>query len=120
MSSKPLRVALFGSFYRGYFTLSELLDLQHSLNGVEIVGVSTDDPTASYVSPDKRVWQYPHTDYEEVMVKQLADANDIDVYRGRVKTAGFYDIFENQWQPDVCYMATFGQLIDKEYSLFLA
>jgi methionyl-tRNA formyltransferase len=117
-SRSPIRVALFGSYYRGFYTLIELLDLQHNLNGIEIVGVASDDPSASFVSPSKRIWQYPHTPYEEVMVQRLATDANIDVYRGRVKTPEFYDILEKQWRPDVCYMATFGQLIDKRIFSF--
>jgi methionyl-tRNA formyltransferase len=110
--SNPLRVAIFGSYYRGYYTLSEVLDLKHNLNGLEIVGVATDDPSASFVSASKRIWQYPHTPYEEVMVERLASSMDIEVYKGKVKSEEFHDLFENKWRPDVCYMATFGQLID--------
>jgi methionyl-tRNA formyltransferase len=106
-----VRVAVFGSFYRGYYVLSELLDpaLQTS---VDIVGVATDDPTHSYVSPQKRVWQYPHTQAEREMVEKLACQAGLDVYKGPVKNPDFYERFEQDWKPDLCIMATFGQRIN--------
>ena len=33
------------------------------------------------------------------------------VFTGRVKTAEFYSMFMNEWQPELCLMATFGQKI---------
>src|SRR4051812_11148531 len=80
-----IRIALFGSFYKGFFMLNQLLYGQIS-NIVTVVGVATDDPTQSYTSPKKRVWQYPHTKYEVQMVKELAKENEIDTYVGRIKT----------------------------------
>jgi methionyl-tRNA formyltransferase len=91
--------------------LNELLYGQIS-NIVTVVGVATDDPTQSYTSPTKRVWQYPHTKYEVQMVKELAKENEIDTYVGRIKTENFYQVFENLWRPEVCIMATYGQLVD--------
>lgn len=118
MEKRPLKVALFGSFYRGFYVLSELIELSRVLNGVEIVGVATDDPSASYTSPSKRVWQYPHTQYETRMVEELALQHSLEVFKGRVKSDAFYEIFENNWKPDVCYMATFGQLINERLFSF--
>ena len=105
------RVAVFGSFYRGFHVLGKLLedDLRHK---VEVVGVATDDPSQSFVSPGKRVWQYPHTQDEREMVQKLAHSNGIDVYSGRVKTPEFYDLMDQAWKPDLCIMATFGQKIN--------
>lgn len=105
------RVAVFGSFYRGYYVLSELLSGAVG-SMLEIVGVATDDPQQKFVSPQKRVWQYPHTVAERDMVKKLAQHAGIDIYSGRVKTAEFYTLMEEKWQPDICIMATFGQRID--------
>lgn len=106
-----LRVAVFGSFYRGYHVLHELLsgDLADRL---KLVGVATDDPDQAFVSPGKRVWQYPHAAVERRMVARLAEEHDIAVWNGRVKTPEFYRVFEQQWRPDVVVMATFGQKID--------
>jgi methionyl-tRNA formyltransferase len=112
MAAGKIRVALFGSFYRGYYLLSELLfgDISAS---VEVVGVATDDPSNSFVNPHKRVWQYPHTEYERNMVGILAARNDLQVFKQRVNEAPFHDIIEQQWKPDICVMATFGQRIHR-------
>lgn len=106
------RVAVFGSFYRGFFVLSELLSGTISKK-VDVVGVATDDATKSYVSPQKRMWQYPHSLAEEELVSALAEKMGVEVFKGRVKTDEFYDLMEHAWKPDLCIMATFGQKIDE-------
>lgn len=111
LSMKKIKVALFGSYYRGYEVLKSLLAYQKLHKSIEIVGVATDDPSNSFISPQKRVWQYPHTKKEENMVRILAESNNINVYTERVKIDEFYQKFK-QWNPDICYMATFGQLIN--------
>ncbi len=111
------RVALFGSFYRGLHVLQALLNGALS-SRVQVVGVATDDPSQSFVSPHKRVWQYPHEPHEEVMVRQCAEDAGIPVYQGRVKTPAFYDLFEHAWRPELCIMATFGQRIDARLHQF--
>lgn len=126
-NQKKTRVVVFGSFYRGYHILSNLLNDKELMKRVEIVGVATDDPNAKWVSAGKRVWQYPHTDQEEKMVEELAKKHGIHVYKGRVKplkddgthspeeiekSREFYDILQNKWKPDIIYMGTFGQLLD--------
>lgn len=108
-----IRVAVFGSFYRGYSILNNLLEDPELANRIEIVGVATDDPTKPGVSAKKRVWKYPHTEHEEKMVEELAAKHRIPVYKGKVKTKEFYDILQNQWKPDIVYMGTFGQLLDE-------
>lgn len=106
-----VRIAVFGSFYRGFHVLSELL--KGPLAGrVKVVGVATDDVGSGFVSRDRRVWAYPHTLEEEVMVERLAAEHGIETYKGRVKTPEFYQLYEEQWRPDVCIAATFGQRID--------
>jgi methionyl-tRNA formyltransferase len=105
------RVVLFGSFYRGLHVLQALLEGELS-SRVWVAGVATDDPSQSFVSPQKRIWQYPHTREEECMVRRKAEAAGIEVYQGRVKSSAFYDLYENTWKPDLCIMATFGQRID--------
>ncbi|MDX5445156.1 MAG: hypothetical protein LPJ87_03765 [Zoogloeaceae bacterium] len=106
-----LRVAVFGSFYRGYHVLHELL--YGSLAGrISVVGVATDDPDRTFVSPSRRVWQYPHSPAERTMVARLAEEHGIEVWRERVKTPEFYRVFEQAWQPELVIMATFGQRID--------
>ena len=106
---KKYRVSMFGSYSRGLNLLSELLIGEIS-EKVTVVGVATDDPKATFISADKRVWQYPHTDYEEVMVAELAKENGIDCFTGRVNEDAFYEVIDG-WKPDICVMATFGQRI---------
>jgi methionyl-tRNA formyltransferase len=114
MSSHPpqpkVRVAVFGSFYRGFHVLSEMLKGPIATQ-VQVVGVATDDVSSGFVSRERRVWNYPHTKTEEVMVEQLAIAHHIPIYKGRIKTEEFYDMYEHEWRPDVCISATFGQRI---------
>ena len=112
-----VRVAVFGSFYRGLHVLKALLQGELA-SRVEVVGVATDDPAQPFVSPHKRVWQYPHERHEELMVRQCAEAAGIDVYQGRVKTPDFYAVYESSWRPDLCIMATFGQRIDSRLHQF--
>ena len=111
-TNQPLRVALFGSYYRGFNVLTELL-CGPLCQRIHLVGVATDDPKQTFVNAKNRVWQYPHTETEASMVRALATSHGIDVFTGRVKTPDFYQTFETQWQPDLCIMATFGQRIDQ-------
>lgn len=112
MSKEVVRIALFGSFYRGYYLLNELL-FGDIANSVEVVGVATDDPASHFVNADKRVWQYPHTEYEREMVARLAVKHNLPVYRQRVKDPVFHQIIEQEWRPQLCVMATFGQRIPR-------
>lgn len=105
------RVAVFGSFHYGKALLERLLLLKQAFPEIEVVGVATDDPSKSWVSPHKRLWQYPHTKEEEEMVADLAKRHEIPVWRERVKTEEFRIQYETIWRPDVCYMAIFGQKI---------
>jgi len=106
-----IRLAVFGSFYRGREVLQEALQGRLA-RLVRVVGVATDAPAQSYVSPRKRVWQYPHEPWEERMVTELAESAGIQVYDGRIKIEEFYALFSQRWRPDLCIMATFGQRID--------
>jgi methionyl-tRNA formyltransferase len=112
MSGRKCRVALFGSFYRGFYLLNELL-LGRLSEQVTVVGVATDDPDGSHVSAQRRVWQYPHTPYEKHMVAELAREHALAPYGGKVNSPEFYEIFEGDWKPDLCVMGTFGQRIGK-------
>jgi methionyl-tRNA formyltransferase len=106
------RVAVFGSFYRGYYVLDELLN--GPLSGrFQVVGLATDDPAQPFVSRDKRVWQYEHRAQEQTMVAALAREHGVPVYDGRVKVDSFRRTFANEWSPDLCIAATFGQRIDE-------
>jgi methionyl-tRNA formyltransferase len=111
MPNAPVRVAVFGSFYRGYYVLAELLYGRHRAN-FEVVGVATDDASQTFISAAKRVWQYPHRPDEETMVEDFAARHAIPVCKGRVKTEDFYALYEKTWRPDLCIAATFGQRIN--------
>jgi methionyl-tRNA formyltransferase len=107
-----IRVVLFGSYYRGFYVLHELLSGPLS-DRIKIVGVATDDPDNTFISRSRRVWQYAHTIDERNMVRALAQTHGIPVYQDRVKTPEFHKIFRENWRPHLCIMATFGQLIDE-------
>jgi methionyl-tRNA formyltransferase len=109
-SPPRIRVALFGSFLGGYHVLKELLSgtLAHR---VQVVGVATDDPTQAFTHPAVRLWKYPHTRDDELLVPRFAEAQGLPVFTGRVKAPEFPDIVFCQWRPALCLMATFGQKI---------
>ncbi len=107
----PVRVAVFGSFHRGFQVLSELLKGPLAPR-VQVVGVATDDMAAAFVSRERRVWSYPHLPEEETMVERLAAAHGLATWKGRVKEAAFYRMYEQDWRPDLCISATFGQRFD--------
>jgi methionyl-tRNA formyltransferase len=107
-----IRIVLFGSFYRGFAVLNEMLHgplKQH----IQVVGVVSDDPTQQFISAGKRVWQYGYSPEEANMVRDLATSSNIPLFQGRVKTQEFYDFYESTCKPDVCFMATFGQQINE-------
>lgn len=106
-----VRIALFGSFYRGYYLLDALLHGAHSRR-FEVVGVATDDVTQPFIGRQRRVWQYRHEAWEETMVERLALRKGLRVHKGRVKSPAFYRVMEEDWRPDICVAATFGQRID--------
>ena len=105
-----VRVAVFGSFLGGYHVLKELLSGELAQR-VEVAGVATDDPVQPFTHPNVRLWKYPHTRDDELLVPRFAQAAGIPVFTGSVKTEEFYNMFFNQWRPDLCLMATFGQKI---------
>ena len=115
--SKLIRIAVFGSFYRGYYLLDELLFGPHN-KFFKVVGVATDDVDEKFIAREKRVWQYEHRKEEEVMVEQYAQRNGIPVYKGRVKSDVFYEMHERSWIPDICISGTFGQRLDERVFSF--
>lgn len=102
---------MFGSFYRGYYLLDELLH-GPAREHFTVVGVASDDVGESFISGHVRVWQYPHLPDEETMVERCANAFGLPFFKGRVKSEAFYAMYEQQWAPDMCVSATFGQRID--------
>lgn len=113
ITPKPFfRVALFGSFYGGFHVLSELLEPPLA-EMVSVVGVATDDPKQPFTHPKVRLWKYPHARAEEELVWSFAHENELPVYTGRVTTPEFEQMFLEDWRPDLCLMATFGQKIPR-------
>ena len=107
---RRVRIAVFGSFYGGYHVLRELLRPPLA-DQVTVVGVATDDITQPFVHANVRLWKYPHTRAEELLVPNFASEHALPVYTGRVKTPEFDRMFVAEWNPDLCLMATFGQKI---------
>ena len=111
MSRRKIKIAVFGSFYRGYYVLDELLygPLKEHF---KVVGVASDDVREPFISSEVRVWQYPHLPEEELLVESRSSQLGLPFYKGRVKSEVFYKIYEQVWSPDMCLMATFGQRVD--------
>jgi len=109
-SEPKTRVVVFGSFMGGYHVLKELL-FGPLASRLVIAGVATDDPTQPFTHANVRLWKYPHTHDEELMVPRFAEEHGLPVFTGRVKTPEFHELFFNDWRPELCLMATFGQKI---------
>jgi len=105
-----IRVAVFGSFLGGFHVLRELL-IGPLAARVEVVGVATDDPRRAYTHPKMRLWKYPHTRDDELLVPRLARALRLPMFHGRIRSPKFSRLFAENWRPDLCLMATFGQKI---------
>ena len=111
-SNRRARVVVFGSFMGGYHVLSELIFGELS-GRVQVVGIATDDPSQPYTNAKVRLWRHPHTTADETLVRQFAASLDIPVFTGRVKSPEFQELMAQDWSPDLCLMATFGQKIPK-------
>jgi methionyl-tRNA formyltransferase len=94
----------------GYHVLSELL-FGELADRVTVVGVATDDPTQLYTNAKVRLWKYPHTADDELLVRRLAASQNLQTFTGRVKSPEFHEMMLNDWRPDVAVMSTFGQKI---------
>ena len=110
LDTPSVRVAVFGSFMGGFHVLRELL-LGPLARRVVVVGVATDDPTQAFTHASVRLWKYPHERDDEVMTPRFAQEHGLPVFTGRVKTPEFFATFIDEWQPELCLMATFGQKI---------
>ena len=108
---RKARVAVFGSLYGGFFLLKEILEGSLS-NRLELVGVATDDPSKEYVHASRRIWKYSPDERETSLVSTIAAEHGYSAYTESIKTDAFHDLFRQSWRPDLCLMATFGQLID--------
>lgn len=109
-NGERIRVAVFGSFLGGFHVLRELL-IGPLAARVEVVGVATDDPRRAYTHPKVRLWKYPHTRDDELLVPRLARALRLPMFHGRIRSPEFSRLFAENWRPDLCLMATFGQKI---------
>lgn len=107
-----VRVAVFGSFHGGYHVLRELLR-EPLASHVTVSGLATDNPSQPFTHANVRLWRHIHTKVEERWVAKMARDHGIPVYRGRIKTPEFEQMYVHDWAPDLCLMATFGQLIPK-------
>lgn len=122
-----LRVAVFGSAWRGMHVLAHLLreEMAHP-ERLNVVGLATDDVSQEAandrkprISTGRRLWQYfDPKDREELQMFMtgLGVMNGVDCYNGDVKTVAFWetDGILDDWKPDVIVMATCGQLIPPE------
>jgi methionyl-tRNA formyltransferase len=111
-SESRARVVVLGSFMGGYHVLSELIFGELS-SRVQVVGIVTDDPTQPYTNAKVRLWRHPHTPEDETLVRRIAASLGIPVFTGNVKSAEFHELMTQDWKPDLCLMATFGQKIPK-------
>lgn len=107
----PVRIAVFGSYHQGKAVIDKILELQRdNPNALCLVGIATDDPTSPRVSPQKRIWRLADPS-EYSMIPDVANQNGVPVWNGSVKQDQFSRMFAEEWKPDICYMATFGQRI---------
>jgi methionyl-tRNA formyltransferase len=107
------RIVVFGSFMGGFHVLNELL-FGELADRVNVVGIATDDPAQPFTNAKVRLWKFPHTHDDEMMVRRLAAYHEIPIFTGRVKSPEFFATLRDDWQPDLCLMATFGQKIPNE------
>lgn len=109
---EPMRVAVFGSYYRGLAVVDKILELQEqNPEAVKLVGIATDDPLSARVSPKSRLWQYVTDTREHTLVVEKANENNVPVWTGSIKEDSFYQTLVEKWKPDIIYVATFGQRI---------
>lgn len=95
-----------------YHVLRQLL-LEPLADRVTITGLASEDPKQPFTHANVRLWRHVHTKIEEEWVAKMARENGVPVYCGRINTPEFQRMFLEDWSPDLCLMATFGQLIAK-------
>ena len=113
-----LRVAIFGSYYRGDAVLESLLSDKDLMKRIEIVVVATDSTKHNTLEPGKRFWRYRATDAEKNMVFARAlKAKGVEVLTGNedgnVLTSDFREEVR-QSKPDIIYVASFGPRLSKD------
>ena len=103
-------MAVFGSFHGGYHVLRQLLREPLAAH-CQVTGLVTDDPKQPFTHANVRLWRHVHTKIEEEWLAKMARAHGLPMYHGRIKTPEFERMFLDDWAPDLCLMATFGQMI---------
>lgn len=107
-----IRTAVFGSLYGGFHLLN-YLNSEELKPLIHVVGVATDDPRKAFTHPEVRLWRFAHSWNEEFLVRDAAADLGLPVYTGSVQDLRFQHIFQSDWNPELCLMATFGQKIPK-------
>lgn len=107
-----IRTAVFGSLYGGIHLL-KYLNSEELKPFIDVVGVATDDPRKPFTHPDVRLWRFAHSWSEEFLVRDYASEIGLPVYTGNVGETRFQRIFQRDWNPQLCLMATFGQKIPR-------
>ena len=112
-----IRAVVFGSFLGGFHVLRELL-IGPLARRIDLVGVATDDPHRAFTHPKVRLWKYPHSRDDELLVPRLARVLRLPLFCGRVQSPEFRRTFFEDWRPELCLMATFGQKIPDDLIAF--
>ena len=107
-----IRTVVFGSLYGGLHLL-KYLNSDELKPFIHVVGVATDDPRKAFAHPDVRLWRFAHSWNEEFLVRDAASDYGLPVYTGSVRNSRFQHIFQSDWNPQLCLMATFGQKIPR-------
>lgn len=123
-----LRVAIFGSAYRGLNVVFRLNEMARGNPGLNIVGVCTDDVInarqpgqteggQARVSAHKRLWQYIPPEAQRTLQGWMTGFSllaGVPVWTGDIKAKFFHEGLLKEWRPDVILSATFGQMIPLE------
>jgi methionyl-tRNA formyltransferase len=104
------RLSLFGSGYKAFYTLQELVHGELR-DRVCVVGVATDDPDKPFCNASRRFWRYHHTETEKRLVRMTAERYSIPTYSERISTDPFVRTFREDWRPDLLLVTAFGQRI---------
>ena len=70
-----------------------------------------DPANQAFTHASVRLWKYPHSRADELLVPRFARSRGLAAHDGRIRTPNFYRVFLDEWRPDLCLMATFGQKI---------
>jgi methionyl-tRNA formyltransferase len=79
--------------------------------GVESGALGFVELEQAFTHANVRLWKYPHERDDELLVPRFAAEHGLPVFTGRVKTPEFFEVFLDDWRPQLCLMGTFGQKI---------